>query len=144
MAVWSTRTEDRTAHRRASLAAIDILEAVQLLNQEDPSCQLPTRIGLHAGRVALGHVGGGGHLAYSVVGDTMNTAARIQELNKLLGTSLLASSAVACNLEAWICRQVCQFQPRGQEKVLSIVEVIGPSDTVSSKTIFFFIHKGSL
>ena len=55
---------------------------------------LPTRIGLNAGWVMVGNVGGSGHFAYSVVGDCVNTAARLESLNKQLGTRILASEAV--------------------------------------------------
>jgi adenylate cyclase len=130
IAVWSAPEENSTSSLQATRAALEILQAVRRLNSEDRSRQLPTRVGLHAGRVALGNIGGGGHLAFSVVGDSMNTAARIQELNKALGTRLLASSVVVRNLEGWLCRRVGQFQPRGQEKVLSIFEVIGPHASV--------------
>jgi adenylate cyclase len=135
IAVWSAPTDDRVSSVQASRAALDILQAVRRLDREDPSRQLPTRIGLHAGRVALGNVGGGGHLAFSVVGDTMNTAARIQELNKLLGTGLLASSVVVRNLDDWLCRRVCQFRPRGQEKEVSIFEIAGPSAAATSSDV---------
>ena len=44
-----------------------------------PTPGLPTRIGLNAGWVMVGNVGGTGHFAYSVVGDTVNTASRIEQ-----------------------------------------------------------------
>jgi adenylate cyclase len=129
--LWSTPTEDKTLSHRASLAAHDILETVQRFNEQNKSQQLPTRIGLHAGRVALVNVGGGGHLAYSVVGDSINTAARIQDLNKVFGTKLLASAAVVRDLDDWLYRRVCLFQPKGKQEVLSIYEIIGPGDAVT-------------
>ena len=101
--------------------------------RENRSRQLLTRIGLHAGRVALGNVGGGGHLAYSVVGDSINTAARIQELNKVFRTRVLASAEVVRNLDDWLYRHVCSFQPKGKEEVLSIYEIFGPADAVSRR-----------
>ena len=41
----------------------------------------------------VGNVGGSGRFAYSVVGDSVNTAARLESLNKQLGTRILASDA---------------------------------------------------
>ncbi|MGB7452356.1 MAG: adenylate/guanylate cyclase domain-containing protein, partial [Lysobacterales bacterium] len=129
--VWSAPTEDESLSSRASLAARDILAEVRKYNEENKSRQLPTRIGLHAGRVALGNVGGGGHLAYSVVGDSINTAARIQDLSKVFRTRVLASAEVVRNLDGWLYRRVCSFQPKGKEEVLSIYEIFGPVDAVT-------------
>ncbi len=59
-------------------------------NRRSAPLALPTRVGLNAGRVMVGNVGGSGRFAYSVVGDCVNTAARIEGLNKQLGTRILA------------------------------------------------------
>jgi len=127
---WPAPAEDKISSHRACLAARDILETVRRFNEQHERRQLPTRIGLHAGRIALGSVGGGGHLTFSVIGDAINTAARIQDLNKTSRTRLLASAEVVYNLDDWLCRRVCSFQPKGKEEVLSIYEVFGPGDEV--------------
>lgn len=129
--VWSAPTEDKELSCRASLAAHDILAEVRKHNKESRSYQLPTRIGLHAGRVALGNVGGSGHLSYSIVGDSINTAARIQDLNKVFRTRILASAEVVRNLDDWLYRRLCSFQPKGKEELLSIYEIFGPVDAVT-------------
>lgn len=76
-------------------------------------------------------MGGGGHLAYSVVGDSINTAARIQELSKVFRTRVLVSDDVVRNLDDWLYRYVCSFQPKGKEEVLPIYEIFGPNDAVT-------------
>jgi adenylate cyclase len=60
----------------------------------------PTRIGLHMGWVALGEVGDESQAQPRVVGDIVNTASRIQTLNKQLETKVLASKDVAQHLDA--------------------------------------------
>ena len=56
--------------------------------------RLQTRFGVDWGRVALTTVGAHGHYEYRAVGDAVNTANRIQELNKRLGTRILVAEAV--------------------------------------------------
>jgi adenylate cyclase len=60
-----------------------------------------------------------------VVGDSINTASRIQELNKRLHTRLLASETVTHNLEGWLTRRVCLFLAKGKETGLEIHEIFG-------------------
>lgn len=53
------------------------------------------RIGLNTGPLVAGNAGGGGRQSYTVHGDTVNLAARLEALCKQHGTSLLVSAATA-------------------------------------------------
>ncbi len=54
-----------------------------------------TRIGVHSGDAVVGNFGGSKFFDYTAIGDTVNTAARIEGLNKLLGTTLAVSETTA-------------------------------------------------
>ncbi|MGH8474981.1 MAG: CHASE2 domain-containing protein [Methylococcales bacterium] len=86
---------------------------------------LPTRIGLHAGKMVVGHVGAGDHFEFRAVGDMINTTSRIEALNKQLGTRVLASSLVADALEGFVTRRVGKFRLKGKENHLEIFELVG-------------------
>lgn len=77
---------------RAVAAAIDIQRALadRVFAGE---VRLATRIGVNTGTVIGGTIGAGERLSYTLLGDAVNTAARLQELNKLHGTRILASEA---------------------------------------------------
>ena len=59
---------------------------------------MAVRVGIHAGPVVVGNLGSEQRTDYAVIGDVVNTAARLEALNKELGTSILVSEVVANEL----------------------------------------------
>jgi class 3 adenylate cyclase len=110
--------EDHAA--AAVRAAIDIQRAVGSRTFGDQGVALDTRIGISTGQVVGGSVGAGQRLSYTLLGDTVNLAARLEELNKQYGTRILASQSTR---EA--CGDGCVFQALGS------VTVRGRSDAVA-------------
>jgi adenylate cyclase len=130
MCVWAASQGDAEMRMKACQAALEIVEAVDGFNRRHGGRQLPTRVGLHAGLVALGHIGGSGHFAYHVVGDIANTASRVENLNKDLGTRILASEAVVSDLEGLLLRRLGSFKLVGKTKALPILEIVGQRENV--------------
>jgi adenylate cyclase len=123
--VWAAATASRDCRLQACLAALDIDRAVAAFNRRSPPPGLPTRIGLNAGEVILGNVGGSGHFAYSVVGDCVNTASRLESLNKQLGTRIIAAREVIDDLDEIVTRPLGRFQLCGKGEAMPLVEVVG-------------------
>ena len=98
----------------AIAAALDMAAMVEQFGVRHPSSPMPTRIGLRAGTAAFGVVGASGHYVTTVVGDVTNTASRIDSLNKLLNTTVLASAEVLSNVEGLIVRPLGTFAPVGK------------------------------
>jgi class 3 adenylate cyclase len=74
-------------------AAIDIQRAVGSRTFGDHGVALATRIGISSGSVIGGSVGAGQRLSFTLLGDTVNLAARLEELNKHHGTRILVSQS---------------------------------------------------
>ena len=90
--VWvALRAAGETA-RHATAAALDIERQVQAFNLQNAETPLDTAIGIEAGRIALSPDGARGY--QRPVGDIVNTAARIQSLNRVLDTRILMSGSV--------------------------------------------------
>jgi adenylate cyclase len=72
----------------------------------------------------LGHVGAQDHYEYRAVGDIVNTATRIEGLNKYLGTRILASGTVLEGLSGFLTRDVGTFQLKGKSRAIKICEIL--------------------
>lgn len=125
MALWaSVRVPDAGQHAAACRAALEMRAAVNSFNREQ-AWPLPTRFGLHAGEMALGNVGTVDHFEYRAVGDIVNTASRIQGLNKQLRTWILASSAALRDVEGLLMRDLGDFVLTGKSQPVRLYEIIG-------------------
>jgi class 3 adenylate cyclase len=74
-------------------AAIDIQRAVGGRTFGDMGAAFATRIGISTGQVIGGSVGAGRRLTFTLLGDTVNLAARLEQLNKDYGTRILVSNS---------------------------------------------------
>lgn len=124
MCAWITPEGEGQIRREAILAALETVEAVGEFNSVVPTHQLKARIGLDAGTVYIGHAGGGGHFVYSIVGDSANTASRIESLNDHLGTQMLASQSVVDGVDGFLFRTLGDFQFVGKTGAIAVVEVV--------------------
>jgi adenylate cyclase len=86
---------------------------------------LPTRIGLHSGQMLLGNVGAIDHYEYRATGDIVNTATRLENLNKHLGTRILASAEVLHGLTGLVTRPLGRFLVVGKSRPVDVLELIG-------------------
>jgi adenylate cyclase len=133
LAIWAATHPDVVLRQRACLAALDIASAVRRFNQASETMQLPTRIGLHSGKMLLGHVGAITHYEYRAVGDIVNTTSRIQGLNKYLGTQILISEEVLSHLEGLLTRALGKFLFVGKSQPLVVYELIGRLEEVDQQ-----------
>lgn len=76
---------------RAALEMRQRLEAWNAARRRAGKAPLHHGIGIHTGRVLAGNIGSAERLSYALVGDAVNLASRIQDLNKEFGTDILVS-----------------------------------------------------
>jgi adenylate cyclase len=125
MCVWSGPAYSPSACYDAVSAAVELLEFVEQFNFHHPDQMLPTRIGIHAGSALVGVVGGAGRYASTIVGDVANTASRVEGLNKQLGTRLLVSDEVLCEVSGFVLRPLGEFLLAGKSEPIRVAEVLG-------------------
>lgn len=94
LALFGAPLADAKAAANALAAARAMLEAVDRWNKARPQSTLRVGIGIHLGEAVTGTVGSPQRKEYTVIGDTVNLAARLEQLTKETGSQLLVSSSV--------------------------------------------------
>lgn len=139
LAIWAAAHDDTARRSQACAAALSIRSAVNKFNIDSAPLALPTRIGLHCGEVVMGHVGALDHYEYRAVGDIVNTATRIEGLNKQLGTRILVSAAMLDGVTGFVTREVGRFRLAGKQQTLTLHELIGATTDASRPPIDQFV-----
>jgi adenylate cyclase len=132
LAIWTAPEPRRELKRAACRAAIEITTSVNQFNRRAGPHALPTRIGIHAGEILLGSIGAMDHFEYRPVGDIVNTASRLEGLNKFLGTWMLASNEVIDPDGGCPSRPVGGFVFKGKSQPVLVYELL-PQDKRSSE-----------
>ncbi len=127
VAVWTNVRPDVEMRRLACVAALEVTLAAEAFNSRLGHAALPTRVGLDAGELALGNIGAADRYEYRAVGDIVNTASRLQGLNRQLGTRVLASGAAVAQAGGYGCRDLGNFQLAGKTQALSVYELYAPA-----------------
>jgi class 3 adenylate cyclase/DNA-binding NarL/FixJ family response regulator len=127
MAVFGAPEPQDDHAERALRCAIAMQMRQRELNAEgwgvDGLPSLDVGIGVNTGQVIAGTVGGGGRLEYTVVGDAVNVASRLQA--EAEGGEIVASSTTVVAAPAISCEPVGARQVKGREEPVEVFRVVG-------------------
>jgi adenylate cyclase len=125
MGLWAGQ-EPRPIHRRQACEAALQIEAAlaRFWRALGSDLHLPTRMGIHCGPVHIGNVGGDTRYVFQATGDTVNTASRIENLNKHLGTRILVTGDALDGIEPFLTRQLGTFYLSGKSKSVDVYELV--------------------
>jgi adenylate cyclase len=118
----------------ACLACIDIQARLVALREgwrQRGKPELKVRIGLFSGPAVVGNMGSRNRMSYTMMGDTVNTAARLEGVNKRYGTYILVGDATYQAAAGSIAaRELDAVKVIGKNKPLVIYEVLGRKDAI--------------
>jgi adenylate cyclase len=83
-----------------------------------------TRVGIHCGPAIVGNFGGSRFFDYTAIGDTVNTAARLEGANKHMGTANLISAPVAVAASGALLRPVGKVYLKGRSEGVEVFEAL--------------------
>lgn len=139
MAFWGAPMTDTEHADNAITAALGMAEALTHVNTENREHSMPEiaiGIGLNTGDVTVGNVGSERRFDYTVIGDTVNLASRLEGLTKTYGVCIIASEYVreAITPEHRACfREIDRVKVKGKNKPVTIFEVMPP--TIASRIV---------
>ncbi|NIS75046.1 MAG: adenylate/guanylate cyclase domain-containing protein, partial [Deltaproteobacteria bacterium] len=133
LALWVAARSEAKLKNNACMAAVDINRELDLFEGVPGAGNLKTRIGLHCGEILLGHVGALDHYEYTPMGDIVNTASRIETLNKHLGTSVLVSDEVVEQANGFLSRDLGRFKLKGKANPIGVYELVCPIEEADEK-----------
>lgn len=139
MAFWGAPLADAEHASHACQAALLCQERLKELNQkwaEAGKTVFPTRIGLSTGDTVVGNVGSSERLNYTVMGDNVNLASRLEGVSRLYDTQILASEATYHQAkDAFWFRPVDLIAVKGKTAVTTVYELVGPKETGEEEAV---------
>jgi adenylate cyclase len=133
LAVFNVPLSQADHADRAVSSALDMLKRLEDINAERRQAgNLPLEIGIgiHTGPVVAGNIGSAKKMEYTVIGDAVNTAARLEELNKSFDTRLLISGETKKLLETKVTtHSLGPVELKGKQQKVEVFEVSGPVET---------------
>jgi class 3 adenylate cyclase len=119
---------------QAVAAALDLDRFAHAFSSEKQAQGIPfglTRIGVHTGVAMVGNFGGRQRFDYTAMGDTVNTAARLESVNKQLGTRVAVSGATAAMCPDIVFRPVGTLVLKGKSEGIEVFQPIDQAEVGS-------------
>ncbi len=139
MAYWNAPVEVKNHADEAVKSAI---EQIQLLQNIHPAIrkhygvEIAIGIGIHTGTVTAGDMGSFGRSDYTIIGDNVNLASRIEGLTKHYEAQILISEATHSKLQdSYPTRPIDLVEVKGKQKAVEIFEVLCPNNTLNTEEI---------
>jgi adenylate cyclase len=136
MAFWGAPAPLNDHVWHACAAAIRISQRMAILNEQwvaQGLAPLQTRIGIHCDSVMVGNIGSKHRMSYTVMGDAVNLASRLEGMNKEYGTQICVSQSIYREVgERLVLRPIDEVTVKGRRTALNIYELFGVINSSNS------------
>jgi len=132
MAVWGIPIAQEDHAVKACSAALEIQRSIDAIIEEEKQItgvSFSVRVGVNSGTVVAGNVGGGQQFNYTVLGNEVNLASRLEGINKFYGTDVVISEATAILIDGnFPLRELDIIRVKGQQKPVKVFELCEPTN----------------
>jgi adenylate cyclase len=138
MAFWGAPVEDAQHARNAVLAALDMQRECKVLNDKFAARGWPTikiGVGVNSGNVRVGDMGSQVRRAYTVMGDAVNVASRLEGRTKGYGVGILVGETTRNLVKDVVFREVDRIKVKGKDEAVNIYEPLGLEGEVDRKQL---------
>ena len=139
MSFWNAPIDVDNHERFAIKAGLEMIDALVDLNrdfQEKFGIQIAVGIGLHSGRCRVGNMGSDDIFDYTIIGDNVNLASRLEGLTKFYGVQLIISDSMLKGLTTDLLAQELDLvRVKGKDKPVRIYSVYSNKDGARQKEI---------
>jgi class 3 adenylate cyclase len=142
MAFWGAPLEMKNHASAACMAALQIQRKINELGEKWASEGKPvfhTRVGINTGEVIVGNMGSEQRLNYTVIGDVVNLASRLEGLNKSYKTGIIVSKSTYLACKDDVEARVLDFTTvKGKSEIVTIYELISEKGNISAVDAEFY------
>ena len=138
MAFWGAPVRDADHARRALECGLAMQKALRELDPLFAEKRWPILrigVGLNCGTMSVGDMGSHFRRSYTVMGDAVNLASRLEDLTKEYGVGVLVSENIVRAVEGFVYREVDKVRVKGKQEGVAIFEPIGAQGEVDGDTL---------
>jgi adenylate cyclase len=128
MAFWGAPLPDQNHARNAILSGLEMLATLAALQphfKERGWPEIHVGVGINTGRVSVGNMGSEVRVAYTVMGDEVNLASRLEGITKQYGVGIIVGENTRNTVTDFVYRELDLVRVKGKDKPVAIFEPIG-------------------
>jgi adenylate cyclase len=128
LAFWNAPLDDPDQYANAARATLEMVERLKALNLAPPlpwPGEVRIGIGLNAGPCCVGNIGSESRLSYSLIGDTVNLAARMEPLTKRYGVEIVIGEAFGKHVPAFATLRLDRVRVAGRDAPENVFALLG-------------------
>jgi len=134
MAFWNAPLDVENHEREGCISALEMIDALVILNdqleieaEEEGRAHIPLRIGigLNTGLCCVGNMGSDARFDYSVLGDAVNLASRLEGQSKTYGVTIVIGEETYKNVNDLACIELDLIMVKGKTEAVRIFSVLG-------------------
>lgn len=135
LAFWNAPLDDPDQYENAAKAALGMVERIKAVNRDPPQPwpgEVRIGIGLNAGPCCVGNIGSESRLSYSLIGDTVNLAARIEPLTKRYGVEIAIGEDFRKHISDFATLALDRVRVAGRDSPENVYVLLGDQSAASS------------